>query len=826
MGLSRDIAYSVRSLLRSPGFAAIVVLSLALGIGANTAIFSLLNALLFRTLPVAAPDQLVQFENTVLLWDTGGNYGKSLFDYPQYEFFNANSKSLSAVFAGTGIGKINVNFRGTGGIAEAVAYTDNVFSVLGLNPQRGRFFLPGEHRAAAPVAVISDRFWHGRFDADPSVVGGAISINQIPFTVVGVTPPEFLGLSTGYCPDVWVPLGALERISPDRKRWTEPFLSWLRIGGRLRPDVQRNTAQAELDVARRQFLTFQLAASQIRDRQNVQHFVRDGHLILRSAATGMGSSVRNDYERPLELLQLLAAIVLLVACANIANLSLARASRRQREIAISLALGASRGRLIRQLLTESMVLALGGGVLAVVVAWWASLGLVRMISAGDSWMQLVVTPDWRVFCFAAGVSLATGILFGLAPALRATRIAPGQFMKEGPREGGKSSRAMDRVLVIAQVALCVVLITGAGLFVNTLDSLWKVNVGYDRQNILLFSVNAQLAGYSYDRAGAVYRETLRRLREMPNLKSASASVVRPVDDEFRLFDQITEFDGVKVPDRDGIRVAWNAISPKYFETVSTSIVAGRDFDLRDDEHAPKVVIVNESLARKAFPNRNAIGHYLGYFQVVGIVRDSKYEGARDEAKPVLYYPLFQTGPDQAFRWGYVSFELRYRSDAKLLEQVRKEVAAVDRALPLFRAQTLLAQTEDSLLKERLLAKVSSFFGLLALTVACVGLWGLMAYSVARRTSEIGVRMALGASGGQLMGLVLRESALVTLIGIAGGVPLALITSDLARPLLFGAQASDSLTITVLILVGTSLLASCIPASRALRVDPVVALRSE
>jgi len=441
---------------------------------------------------------------------------------------------------------------------------------------------------------------------------------------------------------------------------------------------------------------------------------------------------------------------------------------------------------------------------------------------------VAVDPDWRIFAFSAAVSLLTGILFGLAPAVRSTRADPGPVMKEGTRHAGRSSHALDRVLVVAQVALTVVLIAGAGLFVRTLQELWNVNVGYDRENVLMFSLDAKLAGYSTDRAGAVYHEILERLRTLPDVRLASASIVRPVDDQFDLIDRVNEVDGKQLPDRNTIRVVWNAISPGYFSTISTPILLGRDFDARDSETAPRVVIVNQSLAARAFPGQDPIGHRIALATIVGVVKDSNYKGPRDQPRPTLYHPLFQHGKDQEYRWGFVSFELRYRAGSNLLDQVRREVASVDRNLPIFRARTLRAQVEQSLLRERLLAMLSSFFGALALLLACLGLYGLMAYAVARRTGEIGIRMALGARRAHIMWMVLREVFGLTLAGIAAGIPLAVWAARYAQSLLFGIDTADPWTIaaTVLALLGVAALAGYIPARRALRVDPMAALKYE
>jgi predicted permease len=817
----QDLRYTFRVLRRSPGFTAAAVLSLALGIDANTAIFSLLNAVVLRMLPVPDPQQLVQFTYT------GPNDWNSYFGYPQLERFQARTRTMSGVFGRNWLGRVNLLLRGASGLAQCEVLTGNAFTVLGATPQSGRLFAPADDRPDASVAVLSDRYWRNRFGADPSVVGAAVRINQLPFTVIGIAPVDFAGISTGSDPDVWLPLHALDRLKPDARRWVEPFTSWLVIVGRLRRGVAPSQAQAELDIVHRQLLEEQLSVIE-RPTGNLRRFVQASHLELRPAASGIVSGIRHEYELPLRLLMWVAGIVLLVACANMANLLLARASGRRREIAVRLSLGAARSRIVRQLLTESLVLASLGGVLALFLAWWGSLVLVRMISTGDTPMPLDTHPDWRIFAFTTAVSLLTGLLFGLAPALRGTRIDPGPALKEGPRSAGRSAHTLDRLLVIAQVALSVVLIAGAGLFVRTLNKLWSVDVGYNRENVLMFSVDAGLAGYTAERAAPVYREILQHLQSLPDVRSAAASIVRPVDDAFSLVDRVNEIDGRATPESESIRVAWNGVSPGYFSTLGTPIVLGRDFTLRDNETAPAVVMVNQTLAARAFPGRNPLGHQLGGAAIVGVVKDSLYEGAHDRAKPVLYRPQFQHGKEQEYRWGFVSFEVRYRSGAGLLEQIRREVATVDRNLAIFRARTLQAQTEQSLLKERLLAMLSSFFAGLALLLACVGLYGLMAYAVARRTAEIGIRLALGAQRPHVMWLVLRETLWLTCAGMACGIPLALWLARYAKSLLFEITPADPAAIAaaLALLIGVGALAGYIPVRRALRLDPMSALRCE
>jgi predicted permease len=827
--LRQDVLYSARTLRRTPGFTLVAVLSLGLGIGANTAIFTLLNAIVLRLLPVPEAHQLVQFTYTLPMWETNPNNWNGYFGYPQFARLREQSKTLSGVFGGTSLGRVNVDFRGTAGLAQADAYTGNFFSVLALTPQAGRFFAEDEDRIDAAVAVISDRYWRNRFAGDPAVIGANVTINQLPFTVIGVAPEDFTGITVGSAPDLWVPLRTLDRFRPDPRRWDAAFTSWLLIAGRLKPGVSLEQSQAELDVIHRRLIREQLESStELRNSENLKRFVEASHMRLLPAAAGMHSFLRQSYAFPLKLLMAVAGIVLLVACANVANLLLARASSRKREIAVRLAIGASRRRVVRQFLTESLVLATLGGLLGIVIASVGSVALVTMISTGDTPLPLNVTPDWFIFGFAAGISLLTVVLFGLVPAIRGSRVDPAPAMKDGARGTADSSSAWNRGLVMVQVALSVVLVTGAGLFARTLQNLWNIDTGYRRDNVLMFSVDARLGGHPAERVGAIYSEILERMRSLPDTQSASASIVRPVDDHFYLVDRVQAVDGRRLPEADTIRVAWNAISPGYFSTVGTPLLTGREFSAQDDERAPKVVIVNESLAKAAFGKDNPIGRRIDAATVVGLVRDTNYNGVRDKPRPVLYHPLFQYGSAQAFRWGFVSFEIRHRAGANPLEQIRREVAGVDRTLPVFRVRTLVAQTQQALLRERLLAMLATFFGALALALACLGLYGLMAYAVTRRTSEFGIRMALGAGRAHIFWLVVRGTLGLSLAGLILGVPAALWASRFTESLLFGVKATDlvAVLIPVAVLAAVAALAGYLPARRAVRIQPTIALRYE
>jgi predicted permease len=827
--LAIDVRYAVRLLRRTPAFTVVAILSLALGIGANTAVFSLLNAVVLRTLPVAHPRALVQLVYTFPAGEPSS--WNSYFGYPQLDRFRSESRTLSGIFGGTSLGRVAVDLDGQTGLAICDAYTGNMFSVLGLTPQLGRFFTSDEDRDDTTVAVLSDRYWRSGFGADPSIVGRSITIDRLPFTIVGVAPAGFGGLLVGASRDVWVPLHALSRFKPDPGRWSAPFTSWLTIVGRLRDGVTRQQAESELDVLYRRLAAEQLAASDRQSSEFEQRMVRDSHLLLHSAETGTTSGLRHTYEMPLELLLAVAGIVLLIACANVANLMLARASHRRHEIALRMALGSGRGRIVRQLLTESLLLAAAGGLAALAVAWWGGGALIRMVSTGDTPVALDIHPDWRVLVFTAGLTLISGILFGLAPALRGTRVDPGPAVKDGGRGTVAGPRRLDHVLVVAQVTLSIVLVSGAAMFTRSLQKLREVDVGYDRENILMLSTDAGLASYPKERAATLYRLMLEKLSRLPGVASAAASVVRPIDDQFYLVDRVDSIDGRRLPERDYIRIAWNSISPGYFSTIGTSFTLGRDFDPGRDACAFMCIIINESLARKAFPAQNPIGHRLSDAEIIGVVRDSHYNGIQDQPRPVIYRPLFQpVGAFNSAAWinAGVSFELRYRVESGLVDEARQAVASVDRSLPIFRIKTLQAQTDDSLLRERLLVALSNGFGGLALVLACLGLYGMMAYSVARRTAEIGVRMALGASRREIVWLVLRGSLVLVGIGALVGIPLSVWASRFARSLLFEVTPAMPLLVVtpVVIMFVIAGVAGYLPARRASRVDPVIALRCE
>jgi predicted permease len=816
----QDIRYGVRMMLRNPGFTIVAVLSLALGIGANTSIFTLLNAVVLRTLPVNDPDRLVKPSFV------GPGYENRNFSYPFYERLRDGNHTLSGLIAFSRMRRLNVGVKGKSELASGELVTGNYFSVLGVNPLHGRLFTAEDERQRAAVAVISYGFWQRRFGGESAAIGATVTLNQKPFSIIAVAPPRFSGLTLGVSPDIWLPLRLLDQLDVGPRPWDKPFNVWLVVMGRLKPGVTIDQAKADLDSINRQFLTELAVTSPPMERRASERMSREAHINLESGATGHGGRLRWEYEYPLKILMAFVGLVLLVACANIATLLLARAAARQREIAVRLAIGAGRGRIIRQLLTESFLLSALGGALGLLIALVESRALMAMVSDGDA---IEVSPNLRVFIFTAASSLLTAFIFGLAPALRASRVSPFTAMKEHPGHTALARGRLDKVLIVFQVAISVLLLAGAGLFVRSLNNLWNVDTGYDRENVLMFSLNPRLTGYQVEQLPQLYRLLLERVESTPGVTSASLSFVRPIDDEAYF---ATILDGIGdqrfEPDK-AISVAWNAISPGYFTTLGTPMLLGREFRIEDNETAPKVAIINETMALRYFPNQNPIGNRVIStpdnldLEIVGVAKDSRYGNLKDAPPNVLYRPIFQS----KLSFSSVTFEARYTgATSTMASQLRKQVEEVDRNLPLFRVKTLVVQAQESLRQERLVATLSSSFALLALLLAGIGLYGLLSYRVASRTGEIGIRMALGAQRKDVLWLVVREGLLLVIAGIALGVPLTLAVTRYLRGMLFGLSPQDptALMAAVFLLVSVATLASLLPARRASRLDPMLALR--
>jgi predicted permease len=819
--LVRDLGYAGRMFVKSPGFSAAVVLSLALGIGANTAVFSLINALMWRQVPVKDPE-------TLLL--VGRGNVSYTFTYPQFRTMRRDNDVMTDLAAYSPV-RLNVSIDGSiEPTADGQMVSGSYFSILGVNPVIGRPIGDEDDAAinAHPVAMISHSYWKRRFDSQPSAVGKTIALSGAPFTIIGVTPPEFAGLEVGMAPEIFVPvmmqpalMQAQENLLVD-----EPTLyhTWLRVFGRARPGVTTAHAAGALDPLFRQEIPaggkFDLARRQA--------------IVLRSAATGV-SDLREPFSQSLFILMAVVVTVLMIACANIANLLLARAAARRPEFAMRLALGAGRRRLIGQLLVESALLALVGGMCGIAVAHWAARSLVNFLSAGRTPIALDVSPDVRVLAFTVVASMATGILFGLAPALRAVRADLTPALNSGGGRGATGSRhrlRADRALAVAQVALSLTLLIGAGLFVRSLHQLNARDAGIDRDRVLIVRVEPKGSdqrgpeGVS-GRLDRTYRSLIQQVESIPGVEVASMAQFTPM---------LARANGqsVELPGGKELEVLIPMIYPKYFSTVGIAMLAGRDFNDGDlADQAPKVTIVNEAFVRLAFPNEQPVGRRVKVGseerEIIGVVKDSPYLDLRRDIPAIAYQTFLQTNTGR----GQMVLHARVRGNvAAVTQQIREQVQRLDPTLPTFEVHTLSDEIDAALVRERLIATLSSVFGVLALALACVGLYGLLAFTIAQRTTEMGVRMALGARRVDVVMMVMREALTLvgagTVLGLIGAMATTRLASNQISVLLFRTNVTDLATIVVatLILGGVASLASYLPARRASRVEPMMALRNE
>ena len=832
----RDLRYGLRMLRKHKGFTAVAVLSLALGIGANTAIFSLMDALMLRALPVLEPDRLVLFGNANSAGLTIGfpDSSTDLFSYQTYRDIRQRTQTFSDLAAVHSFpSRVHgiVHSAGSTGELEQInaqMVSGTYFSTLGVNALLGRTLTaddditPGGH----PVVVASHSWWQRRFAGNPTIIGSTINIDKISYTIIGVTPREFFGTTVGDSPDIWVPLSMEEQLPPGFKGLTDRMFQSLYLIGRLNPGVGVKQAGAETNLLFKQLLLEYSGPQPSADRlQDIQQALVE----LTPAGRGL-SELRREFSLPLKILMIVVGVVLLIACANIANLLMARAAARQQEFTVRVALGASPARIGRQLLTESLLLALSGGAAGILLGSWGSSAMVSMVSTGPQTLPLNVEPDLRVLAFTLIVSVVSAVVFGTAPAIRASRVELNASLKSNRASSHAITRSLlGKSLLVSQVALSLVLLVGAGLFVRTLVNLQRVDTGFNQEQVLLFQIDTDAIGYKEDSSLVkLYRAVEERVSSIPGIRAASFSMFA-----FNQGGWTTPVftSGESSSSRTRQLIRNNAVGPDFFEAMGLPLLTGRGFGAQDTETSPKVAVISEEMAAQLFPGSSPLGKRFGLgapehsedIEVIGVVRDAKYGDLTEETKPMAYYPYSQS-------ISYLSnFEVNFTGKpGAILAETRRAIKEVNRDLPIVEAVRMSEHVGRSLVQQKLIARLASFFGLLALLLACIGLFGIMSYTVAKRTNEIGIRMALGAGRSDVLRLVFREGLKPVIIGVAIGLPAAIAGGRLITSLLFGLTPADPLTIGVasLLLLAVAAFAGYLPARKASRVDPMTALRCE
>jgi predicted permease len=847
----QDIRYGVRQLRRNPGFTIVAVLTLALGIGANTAVFNVLDAVLLRSLPVAAPQELVFLTDP----DAHGRaYGAQSGDrqglaFSEFEYLRDHNEVFSGIFAADSAlpqSQVSLGTSAFAGVetdesARVRLVSGGYFPTLGVKTALGRLFTADVDRARGtpPLAVISYAYWRDRFGLDPAILGKTIRIRQTPFEIIGVTAPGFFGETVGQVPDIWIPITMQDAIYPGRDLLSPaPALAnqyiWLQVVGRLKPGLSLRQANAGINVAFKQWLESSLGRSGTPEQR--QGYL-DQQIKLRQGARG-ASTLRGTFAEPIKLLMALVALVLLIACANVANLLLARGTARRREFAVRIALGAGRARLLRQLLAECLLLAFLGAAVGLVTAQWTDALLLRMVSGaspGLGAIQLSPRPDARALVFTMVVAVLAMALFGLIPALRASHFAVSPALKSGSTAvgGGRFLRRLTagKMLVVAQVAISLILIVAAGLFVHSLAKLSEVNVGYNRERLLLFMVDASSAGYKGPAVLQLHQELLSKFSNLPGVRAATLSS----NGLFQGRDSGDPIDveGYTPKPGEEPNTSMDHVGPGYFSTLGIPVLIGREIGPQDSISGPRAAVVNHAFAKTYFPDRNPIGKYVrdtdpgnpGEAEIVGVVADSKTRSLREETRPRIYFPFF----NPVWEHAAASFQIRTFADpADIGSAVRKAIQETDPSLVPIKIETMSGLVETSLGTDRVVMRLASIFGLLAILLASIGLYGVMAYTVGQRTRDIGIRVALGARPQDLIGDILGEALLIVLLGIALGLPTAVAGTRLIKSLLFGLGAVDTVVFAVAIalMIAVAVTAGFFPARRATKVDPMVALRYE
>jgi macrolide transport system ATP-binding/permease protein len=848
--LGQDLRYAFRTMAANRLFTTLVILCLALGIGANTAIYSFMDSILLRSLPVADPESLVVLNwharitsrrDFVMRAMSGSTWGDSksgttsgMFPFGAFELLQKDEAIFSSVFAyfqPSQARKMNLAIKGQADLATGLTVSGDYFRGLAVLPAAGRLIVPDDDRAGAPaVAVVSYALSEKRFGGAANAVGQAVLINNLPFTVLGVTPPGFFGVDPAGAPDVYVPmhanelLGAADQFGFRPERYLDPYYYWIQIMGRLRPSVSVAQAQAALAPRFQQWV----ASTAGNDRERA----RLPELVVNPGAGGL-STLRRAYSQPLYVLMAMVGLILVLACANVASLLLGRATARGREIALRLSLGAGRSRIVRQLLTESVLLASLGGALGVLFAIFGIRFLTLLLANGRTNFTLHAELNWHVLGVAAALSVLTGILFGLAPATRATRVDVVPALKEvragesGARHRfGRVSVSLSHALVVGQIAISLLMLVAAGLFVRTLSNLQAIELGFNRENVLLFQVDARKAGYGDQNIDAFYGNLLNTFSAIPGVQHASLSDSSLIE--------AGSGTPINVPGQPADPATRHlAIGPGFFTTMQIPMLAGRDLEERDRPASTPVAVINEVFARKNFGDRNPLGQHLILsrdglgrdMEIVGVSKNARYGSLVATIPPVVYFPYDQGYP----RANEMVYALRTSGDPlRYVNAVRETVRQMNARVPVSDIRTQTADIDKTINQEITFAQLCSGFAILATLIACAGLYGAVSYSVARRTGEIGIRMALGAQRGGVVRMVMREVLTLVAAGLAVGMAAALATSKFVASFLFGLTPNDPLALTlgVITLLTAALLAAYVPARQASRIDPLVALRHD
>jgi predicted permease len=841
---TNDLRYALRSLRKAPVFTGVAILSLALGIGANTAIFSLVDQVLLRLLPVKEPRQL-----TIIAMrgsHYGSNWGGNALSYPMYSDIKANNQVFSGMFCRFPY-RMSITFNGQTERVGGELVSGTYFPVLGVGAAIGRTIAPEDDVTPGghPVMMLSYDYWKTRFAGDPNIVGKTMMVTGHNLTVIGVAQQGFDGVEFGHISQIFVPVMMKAQMTPNWDALKDRRSRWINAFGRLKPGVTEQQAEASLAPFFHSMLEMEVKEPAFKNASDFdrQQFLKNKMVVLPG---GQGRSyLRRSFQTPLWVLMAITGGVLLIACANVAGLLIARAASRQKEIAVRLALGAGRWRIMRQLLVESLLLATLGGLAGLLLSFWTDRLLLHMIPA-DWDVKLSSAPDWRILVFTIGVSLLTGALFGLAPALQSTRpnLAPTLKDQAGAVVGGGHVR-LRKGLVMAQVTLSLLLLIGAGLFIRSLKNLRDLGPGFAADRLLAFNMDPSLNGYGVERGKVFYRRLTEEVASIPGVQSVGLASMRIL--EGNEWDSSVNVEGYQTKPGENIAAFMNAVSPGYFAALGVPILAGRDFTVKDTDNfvhgeappgekpfkVPRVVMINEKFAKKYFGKANPIGRHVGFgsdpgtkadMEVIGVIKDIKYESLRDEI-PIQMFVPYLASPFTGEMTIYVRTSL---DSNQLFSIVRAKARGIDPNLPMFGMRTTEQQIANSLITERLIASLSSVFGLLATLLAVIGLYGVMAFTVARRTREIGIRMALGAFSKDVIWMVMREVILLVGIGVAVGFAGALGLTRFVKSQLFGVESMDPITLLVatLGLAVVACLAGYVPALRASRVDPMLALRWE